>query len=119
MIGCRAGNATITVTRSERGDVYNLQTLIGTTQQADWSWDYPDECTARSEARRVAEAFAWYGTDVEIAARRHELEFRVRDLLNSRLESAGRRLRDVSAELSRIETLADAAAMRRALSSTT
>lgn len=112
-IGHDAGNARITVIRTER-DIYVLQTLIGTSEQPDWSWRYDDEHTARAEARRVAVAFHRYRTDVAIAARRHELEFQVRDLLNSRRPGATALLDQVGAELDAIATLADAANLRAA-----
>jgi hypothetical protein len=112
MIGHKAGNAVITVTRGER--TYVVQTMIGTEEHPDWSYAYDDETLARSEARRITLAFLAHGTDVAIAALRHALEFKVVELLNSRLTSAPARLLQVEDELGRIATLAGAANLRDA-----
>lgn len=97
-----------------RRNTYSVLTMAGATRLDDWSRSYADEHTARGEARRVAVLFRAYDRNETIEERRTKLEFRVRDLLNSRRPQALCMLDDVEAELDELATLADRAAYVKA-----
>lgn len=97
-----------------RPGVYHVITTAGASRLEDWTRSYADETTARGEARRVAILFREYDRNEAIEERRTKLQFRVRDLLNSRRPRALQMLDDVEAELDNLATLADRAAYAQA-----
>lgn len=88
---------------------FHVMTMAGPHRLDHWTRSYATEIEARSAARHVALAFQQWGCEAAVNARRNALEFKMRDLLNSRRPSRNveQTIAEVSAELDTLATLAD------------
>jgi hypothetical protein len=96
------GHVTVRLYQLETG-VWRVETTQGHVVEA-WTHSYPTEAVARSAARHAATAFRQWGTPRAIEVEDERLRFRVRNLLNSRLDTR-QQLADTEAAIDAIADL--------------
>lgn len=109
----RGGGTGLVITLQRvRANTYAVTTMAGPKRLDDWSKSYATELEARSAARHASLAFREWSCEAAINARRHALQFKVRDILNHRRPNPRTldELAEVEAELDGLMTLGDRAA---------